>query len=75
MPFMISRICAIVSEQSHVLNCRMFSILISKVILWQWPIIIIIIIIIIILIIIGMITLLFTRIKYTRYSLILLKPE
>ena len=30
---MIWRICAIVTEQSHVLNCRMFCILISKVIL------------------------------------------
>ena len=30
---MIWRICAIVTEQSHVLNCRMFCILISLVIL------------------------------------------
>ena len=29
-PFMILRICAIVTEQSHVLNCRMFCILISN---------------------------------------------
>ena len=33
MPFMIWRICAIVTEQSHALNCRLFCIFVSKVIL------------------------------------------
>ena len=37
---MIWRICAIVTEQSHVLNCRMFCILISKVILSIWPLVV-----------------------------------
>ena len=37
---MIWRICTIVTEQSHVLNCHMFCILISKVILSTWPLVV-----------------------------------